>query len=443
MKLKLSEIVVKESRYRKDFGDIQELALSINKIGLLHPIVVTKDKVLVAGERRLRAHQELGMDEIEVKFLDECTEVVQREIEIEENIKRKAFTWQEEVLAKEELNKIKQDMYGASIKGHGGGWGLKQTAEAIGVSTGTISRDLQIAKAIRDNPELAKLKSKEEVFKQMLRQREKELVLQKGGMIKLSVNKDCIVHGNSKFEMEKLQAESVDLICTDPPFAIGFDKMNFSGGCWDGKIYQDDPNHVFDELHQVMKQSFRVLKQNRHAYFFFGIQHYAVVQKLLIDVGFKVSEVPLIWHKKAGSGSGGGDQQYASNYEACFFCQKGSRKLNTLGKSNVLEYDRVASVRKIHAAEKPKALLRFLIEESTEPGELVVDPYAGSGSTLLAAIECKRRCWGCEKDDEHYGDILIRLEELEKEINNVYVKPTSVSKSNKPSTSGTEEVAVD
>ncbi len=417
MKVKISEIEVKSERYRKEFGDISELALSISKIGLLHPIIVTKDKVLVAGERRLRAHKELGLEEIEVNFIDDSEVVKLKEIEIEENIKRKQFTWQEELAAKDELHHIKQEIYGSAIKGHGGGWGIKDTASALGESSPTISRDLNMAKYLKEHPELGKLKSKDELWKEMNKQRERELVSHLGGIVKLSVNRDCIVHGNSAYELAKLDDASVDLICTDPPFAIGFDKMNFSDGAWKGAIYDDAQHVVFDELDMVIKNCFRILRPDRHAYFFFGVQFYAIVRQLLEKSGFQVNPQPNIWHKTGGSGTCNSDQNYASNYEPYFICYKGHRKLNKQGESNVQSIPRVPPQRKIHPAEKPKQLLRYLIEQSTLPGETVVDPYAGSGSTLLAGIECKRKVWGCEKDDTNYKNIILRLEELEKEIN--------------------------
>lgn len=90
-RLQIAHIVIGERR-REDLGDIDGLARSITRYGLLHPIVVDDDNRLVAGERRLRACQQLGHSEIDVRRLAELTEPELREIELEENLRRKDLT---------------------------------------------------------------------------------------------------------------------------------------------------------------------------------------------------------------------------------------------------------------------------------------------------------------------------------------------------------------
>jgi site-specific DNA-methyltransferase (adenine-specific) len=71
--------------------------------------------------------------------------------------------------------------------------------------------------------------------------------------------------------------------------------------------------------------------------------------------------------------------------------------------------------------------VRDLIEQSSNPGELVIDPFAGSSSTIIAAFECKRQAWGCELDKEYYGQGLLRIEAfaskgIEEEVTEEVVK---------------------
>ena len=103
---------------------------------------------------------------------------------------------------------------------------------------------------------------------------------------------------------------------------------------------------------------------------------------------------------------------YASNYESFFLCHKGRRDLNRPGISNVFTHPRLSPQRKVHPTEKPTSLLRDLIEQSSAPGELVVDPFAGSSSTLVAAFECKRRAWGVELDKEYHAQGVLKIEEF-------------------------------
>tara|TARA_Y100000310_G_scaffold26438_1_gene25194 strand:- start:357 stop:716 length:360 start_codon:yes stop_codon:yes gene_type:complete len=64
---------------------------------------------------------------------------------------------------------------------------------------------------------------------------------------------------------------------------------------------------------------------------------------------------------------------------------------------------------KIHHTEKPIGLLTYLIKQHTFPSELVIDPFAGSASTLRAALGCNRKAWGCELNKEYYDRALVRL----------------------------------
>jgi len=415
-KVKVDSIKIKGERFREEYGEIEELAVSIQRYGLLHPIVVEKDKEgniwLVAGERRLRAHQLLGLEYIEVKFLSELDELERREIEIEENLRRKNFTWQEEVKAKAEVDRIKRELYGNAVKGHGGGWSIRDTAESLGDSIGTISRDLRLAKAIEEYPELAKEKNKESAWRKYQRLRERKVVEVLAEKVKVKVDTKCLVCGDAVKEMKKLKSGSVDLVLTDPPFAIALDKGFKSADYWAGKVYDDELQSVLNTVDLVIKECYRVLKDDRHLYLFFAIQHYEYVLKMLKDAGFNVNEVPCIWYKTGGAGAGGSEYAYASNYELFFLAMKGRRPLNKLGQSNVFVEPRVAPQRKVHPTEKPTSLLRKLIEQSTQAGELVIDPFAGSGSTLIAAFECNRRAWGCELDKEYYSQAVLRLEKM-------------------------------
>ena len=416
-KVKVVDVKITHERFREEFGEVEELAVSIQRYGLLHPIVVDEKLNLIAGERRLKAHHILGLSEIEVKHVKELSELEKKEIEIEENMQRKDFTWQETVKATEEIDKIKRELYGHAIPGHGGGWGQQDTADSIGgVSVGTVNRSLKLAQAIEEFPQIAKEKTKDAAWKMYLKLKEGRLTEALAEKVVIDVDMKCLVYGDSSVEMRKLESKSVDLVWTDPPFALGMDSGAFkSAEAWAGKTYEDD-KRVLDTISLVVKECYRVLKDDRHMYIFFGIQHIDYVRKIILDVGFNVGEVPCIWHKTGGGGAGGSEYAYASNYEAFFLAMKGRRPLNKLGQSNVFVESRVAPQYKRHPMEKPSALIRGMIEQSSQAGEMVIDPFAGSAKTLLAAYQTKRKCWGCEKDKEYYSGGLLLLQEYKKSL---------------------------
>lgn len=89
--VRIDQITV-DDRLREDFGDIAGLADSIATHGLLHPLTIDADNILIAGERRLRAMKRLGFLEVECRRWDGLTETERRELELEENLRRKDLT---------------------------------------------------------------------------------------------------------------------------------------------------------------------------------------------------------------------------------------------------------------------------------------------------------------------------------------------------------------
>lgn len=373
MKVDITKVIIKDERFREDYGEIEDLAVSIQRYGLFHPIIVDSHFNLIAGERRYKAHKMLGLKEIEVRKLEEVTDLERREIEIEENLKRKDFTWQEEIKAKNEVDRIKRDLYGSAIKGHGGGWSIRDTADSLGDSIGTVSRDLRLAKAVEEFPELMTESTKDGAWKKFQRMKERLIVDALAEKVKVEIDTSCIVNGDSKIEMCKLASNSVDLVFTDPPFAIALDKNMKAADAWGGKVYDDEVQHVLNTISLVVKECYRVLKDDRHMYIWLGIQHYNFVVQLMIDTGFNVNVVPCVWSKKGGAGAGGSEYAYSSNYEVCLFCMKGRRPLNKLGQPNLWEEQRVAPQRKVHPTEKPTSLIRRCVEQSSQAGELVIE----------------------------------------------------------------------
>ena len=118
-------------RQRLDLGDIQGLAESISRYGLIQPIVITKDRRLIAGGRRLEAHRLLGKDSIAVVFREDMSQDELHILELEENIRRKEETWQERCLHIATIHRLKQKA--KAIEGDT--WTQRATAELLGVDS--------------------------------------------------------------------------------------------------------------------------------------------------------------------------------------------------------------------------------------------------------------------------------------------------------------------
>lgn len=239
-----------------------------------------------------------------------------------------------------------------------------------------------------------------------------ELIEELVDRLQREVNDD-IVLGDSEVVLRNSIPESVDCIIADPPFGVNYDKSGDVKSSWGNNMYQDKPEEIMEMCRKVFKEMYRVLKNNRHAYVWFATKWYETIKKSLEDAGFYVDGIPLIWNKISPGAPSCKPYHFTSSYEPCFFCWKGENPiLLNFYYPNILTFPRVPAFYKIHPTEKPVAMIKKLIEISTQPGELVLDPFAGSGSTLIAAYECNRKAWGIEKKKNFYINIAIRIKKF-------------------------------
>jgi len=189
----------------------------------------------------------------------------------------------------------------------------------------------------------------------------------------------------------------VDLVLTDPPYGIDYQSNRRVSRPKLPKFENDvDLSWVdrwVDEMH-------RVLKDDRHFYCFTRFDMYPVFHTS-ISRKFKIKNC-LIWVKN-NHGSGDLNGSYAPQYEMIIFATKGKRDLNGLRDADVIGGFNVPSAHRHHATQKPVDVLRRLIEKSTEPNEIVLDPFAGVGSTGLA-------CKTTTKDGDPHGRRYVLFE---------------------------------
>ncbi|MCG7497245.1 site-specific DNA-methyltransferase [Vibrio sp. Of7-15] len=205
--------------------------------------------------------------------------------------------------------------------------------------------------------------------------------------------------------LASLPDASVDLLITDPPYeslekhrSVGTTtRLKQSKGS-SNQWFDIFPNQRFDEF---FEQVYRVMKKNTHFYLFCDQETMFEIKPMAEKAGFKFWK-PIVWDKVAiGMG-----YHYRARYEFILFFEKGKRKLNNLGIPDVLQQKRVW---RGYPTEKPVPLLEILIEQSSEPGELVIDPFFGSGSTLVAAEMLERKAMGSDISDGAHQHLISRL----------------------------------
>lgn len=199
---------------------------------------------------------------------------------------------------------------------------------------------------------------------------------------------------------------SVDLICTDIAYE-SLEKHRAVGTTTRLKHSQSSSNDWFsifpnDRIETLFAECFRVLRPNRHLYFFCDAETMFLAKPLGEAAGFTFWK-PLVWDKQQiGMG-----YHYRARCEFVLFFEKGKRKLNDLSIPDVLECPRV---HKGYPTEKPVSLLETLVAQSTAPGELVCDPFMGSGATGVAALGLGRKFAGNDLSPKAYEHARQRLE---------------------------------
>jgi len=192
--------------------------------------------------------------------------------------------------------------------------------------------------------------------------------------------------------LSTLDSASVDLVITDPPYEslekhrkIGTTTRLKVSDASSNQWFKIFPNERFENLFQEV---FRVLKSNSHFYLFCDQETMFIIKPIAEKIGFKFWK-PIVWDKVCiGMG-----YHYRARYEFILFFEKGKRKLNNLSIPDVLECKRVY---RGYPTEKPVPLLETLISQSTIQGDVVIDPFFGSGSTLVAANNLDRKFLGCD-----------------------------------------------
>lgn len=403
------QAIVVDSRIRTDLGDIDGLSNSIKQYGLIQPIVLGRvdgEIRLIAGGRRLTALKRLGIKvlthvtpsargEFIWDFEQQTSEDAKlrfRALELEENLRRKQLDWREELLGKQALLAMMQDIYGKA-KGGGPtsstsskpGFGVNKLASMLGESPATTSQDLKVAALLTQVPGLRSCKTKSEVLTKMA------IATTVAGMQHVSKNttQPTGLHSTRLWTLHeedfrvgaaKLANESVDLVWTDLPYGAEIGAMSGqSASTLAG--FDDSYDTARGILEDVAKQTFRVLKPDRYAVFCFGFVLYEQLVKSLQMAGLGVNLVPVVWVKNTKSGENP-RSRYCNSYEPLLVAYKGSPVFIRPGQTNVVTIPAVSD--KLQSVQKPVDLVRRFLFDMVAPGATVVDWCAGTGTTGVA-----------------------------------------------------------
>jgi site-specific DNA-methyltransferase (adenine-specific) len=208
--------------------------------------------------------------------------------------------------------------------------------------------------------------------------------------------------------LQSLPAASADLLITDPAYeslekhrAIGTTTRLKHSKASSNDWFTIFPNARFGEL---FREAYRVLKPDTHFYLFCDAETMFVAKPEAEQAGFRFWK-PLVWDKcTIGMG-----YHYRARYEFVLFFEKGKRRLNDLAVPDIIAIPRI---RGGYPAEKPPEVSDVLIRQSSSPGDIVIDPFMGSGSVGVAAARVGRRFLGNDLNPEAVRVAAHRLREF-------------------------------
>ena len=409
MEIDLSKIIV-NGRHRKDMGDLAALASSIDEVGLLHPLVVTPENHLVAGQRRLEALKTMGRKRAPVHVvagLDEALLLLGAERD--ENTCRKDFTLSEVVAMEDSLRPLqeiktkeehcKKSSEGGKEGGKKAGRGrpiegrkilptpkrkqdekgrtAAKTAEAVGHSRITMARARQIVEAASADPQtfaplveemdrIGKVNGAYEKMKRIQRERERGKIATK------TLRKIAGLHvGDFREVLADLPDNSIDLIFTDPPYDKGSLSLYGDLAQLGLRVLAEGGSLACYAGQYALPSIFPLMTPHLRYQWAFAVRH-SGGHRRMHGWRVRVRWKPLLWFAKG---------QYKGEYLIDMLDSKPGDKI---------AHD--------HAQGHAEAV--YLIENLCPRGGMVLDPMCGSGTTLVAAKRLSRKFIGVEIDKD-------------------------------------------
>ncbi len=208
-----------------------------------------------------------------------------------------------------------------------------------------------------------------------------------------------LMQGDCLKLMATIPDNSVDMVLTDPPYRV------ISGGnksarrpmgmlsANDGKIFKHNNIEFSDYLPEI----YRVMAVRSHLYLMVNLLNLETAMSCVRDAGFRIHNL-LVWQKNNVTPS----RWYMKNIEYVIFARKGKAKSIFNPSSKTCHSFNNVSLGRVHPTQKPVDLMQHYIRNSSEIGDVVLDPFMGSGSTGVAAKNLNRKFIGIELDKEYF-----------------------------------------
>lgn len=404
--MKVEDLQLNARNPRFNDKAVDTVAKSIEKYGFKNPLIVDTNNVVYCGNTRLKAARKLGIEEVPCIIADDLTEQQIREYALLDNKTNEIADWDMELL-EEELKELSLEEFNLD-------WEIPTIEEEKEPQEDEYDVDTTL----------------EDMEEPRCKQ---------GEIWKLGRHTLMCGDSTNPEDVKKLMAEeAADMVMTDPPYNVA---ISNSKGM---KIENDDmDNEDFKEfLLKAFENLEASLKEGGAFYVWYASRNHIPFEAALKEHGLTVRQ-QLIWNK---SSFVFGRQDYHWKHEPCLYGWKEGAShyfvddrtqstiiedknidLKKLKKEELLKLleeiysDKVSTtvidedkviVNSLHPTMKPIRLIARLIKNSSRPGELVLDLFGGSGSTLIACEQIDRRCKIVEYDPKYASVIIDRWEQF-------------------------------
>jgi DNA modification methylase/ParB-like chromosome segregation protein Spo0J len=435
---------------------------SIAEKGVLEPIVIKAGGTVVSGHRRRAAVLKLYREGVLKDDLVPCRVIVEsvdaleeKELIVHYNRQRKKTFSQimreAEVLEEVEKERARQRQLSALNIGQQARLQAEQpertsarVAKEVGLSPSTLERAARIWEAAKKGNKKAEelvqkldkgeigVKPAYELLAKEQKVEELKRRVDEAKKVQQVANAENVICGDAVEVMGRMDEGSVDMILTDPPYGVMNEvslhrKVNPQKynpallELQEQRLRKFDAFESEDEYLEFtrkwMEQAFRVLRPGGHLVTFVDRFKVSYIIDIAEGLGFEAHQ-PLIWlitnpvpmAGKLGFADSWNEMLWFTKpndgkHETVFHYELGSRP-------NHFDAPYVSPHSRIHPTEKPVEVLEQLVMYLSNPGETVLDPFAGSGTTLVAAMRQGRKGIGIEKDELYHGEIVRRLSQL-------------------------------
>lgn len=369
---RLDEITPYENNAKThDQTQINNVAESIKQYGFVQPVVIDRDGIIVIGHCRTLAAKKLGMESVPCVCVDDLTPEQVNALRLVDN-KSNESPWDFDLLADE--------LEGLDLTGFDFDWGLPEE------ETKEVEED-EVPEVDETQPPVTKLGDVWKLGRHRL-------------MCGDSTSTECV-----QKLMGGLQA---DLLLTDPPYGVDYTGKTKDALKIENDAKSDDDFIAF--LRSAFEAADSVMKAGAVFYIWHADSKAYVFRMACQMTGWEVRQV-LIWVKNAMVM---GRQDYQWKHEPCLYGWKagaGHLWASDRKQTTVLEFDRPTK-NKEHPTMKPVALFDYQIKNNTKGGDIVLDLFAGSGTTVIACEQNGRTAYMMEYDPRYCDVIVKRWENL-------------------------------